>query len=70
MGFKDVMKKGFGKVKNIVKEELADRRKIKLEMLEMSDKTLKKMAITKGQPYEDEWVRRHKKKQELMKRLK
>ena len=70
MGFKDLMKKGFGKVKDIVKEELKDRRKIKLEMLNMSDQKLKQMAINQGQPYKNEYIKRYQKKKELNELLK
>ena len=64
------MGKAYEKTKNIIKEELNDRKETRIKIEKMSDKELKHLAITKGQPYEDAWLKRQKNKKRLNDRLK
>jgi hypothetical protein len=70
MGFKDLMKKGFNKTKDFVKDEIKKNKELKEKIQKMSDKELKNLAINKGQPYEDAWLQRQKNKKRLREREK
>ncbi len=70
MGFKDLMKKGFDKTKDFVKDEMKRNKEMKEKIQKMSDKELKNLAITKGQPYEDAWLQRQKNRKRLNERMK
>ena len=66
----DLIKKGYNNTKNAVKEEIRKNKELKEKIEKMTDKELKHLAITKGQPYEDAWVQRQKNRKRLNEKLK
>ncbi len=67
---KILAKKGFNKIKENIKEELKKSKEIRDEIQELNDKQLKNLAITKGKPYEDAWIKRQKQRKRLDDRMK
>jgi len=63
--FTDFTKKVTKKVTTIIKDEIKERQKFRIEVVELSNKELKELAINKGQPYEDEYIKRMKSKKRL-----
>ena len=63
--FTDFTKKVTKKVTTIIKDEIKERQKFRIEVVELSNKELKELAINKGQPYEDEYIKRMESKKRL-----
>jgi len=64
------MGKAFAKTKGFVKDEMKKNKEQREKIEKMSDKELKHLAITKGNPYEEAWLQRQKNRKRLNERMK